>query len=38
VVVERARYRPPAAPGYSSEMKRESIERYLFPGGAEWAS
>jgi L-fuconate dehydratase len=38
VVVERARYRPPAAPGYSSEMKRESIERHLFPGGAEWAS
>jgi L-fuconate dehydratase len=38
VVVERARYRPPAAPGYSSEMKRESIERHLFPGGAEWTS
>ena len=36
VVVERARYRPPAAPGYSSEMKRESIERHLFPGGEEW--
>jgi L-fuconate dehydratase len=36
VVVERARYRAPQAPGYSSEMKRESIERHLFPGGEEW--
>ncbi len=36
VVVERARYRPPSAPGYSSELRRESIERHLFPGGAEW--
>jgi L-fuconate dehydratase len=37
VVVERARYRLPEAPGYSAEMKRESIERHLFPGGAEWS-
>ena len=36
-VVERARYRAPSAPGYSSEMRRESIERYSFPHGAEWA-
>src|SRR4051794_30784770 len=38
VVVERARYRPPSAPGYSSEMKRESIERHLYPSGEEWRS
>jgi L-fuconate dehydratase len=37
VTVERARYRAPEAPGYSAEMKRESIERHLFPGGAEWS-
>ena len=36
-VVERGRYRVPAAPGYSSEMRAESIERYAFPGGAAWA-
>jgi L-fuconate dehydratase len=37
VVVERARYRLPEAPGYSAEIKRESVERHLFPGGAEWS-
>jgi L-fuconate dehydratase len=37
VVVERARYRLPEAPGYSAEMRRASIERHLFPGGAEWS-
>jgi L-fuconate dehydratase len=37
VVVERARYRLPGAPGYSAEMRRASIERHLFPGGPEWS-
>ena len=36
VTVERARYRAPEAPGYSAQMKRESIERHLFPGGVVW--
>ena len=36
-VVERARYAVPSRPGYSSEMRRESIARYLFPHGPEWA-
>src|SRR3954470_22382411 len=36
VVVENGRYVAPAAPGYSGEMHRESIERHVFPGGAEW--
>jgi len=36
-VVERARYRVPARPGYSAEMRRESIARHLFPHGPVWA-
>ena len=30
------RYMPPRAPGYSIEMKRESLERYEFPNGEAW--
>ena len=36
-VVERARYRAPQHPGYSSEMRPESLERHAFPGGAVWS-
>ena len=36
-VVERARYKVPARPGYSAEMRRESIARHLFPHGPVWA-
>jgi L-fuconate dehydratase len=36
-VVEGGRYRAPTAPGYSSEMHVESIERFAFPHGAAWA-
>jgi L-fuconate dehydratase len=36
-VVERARYRVPTAPGYSSEMTRASIDRHRFPDGPEWS-
>ena len=36
-VVERARYQVPARPGYSAEMRRESIARHLFPHGPVWA-
>jgi L-fuconate dehydratase len=36
-VVEGGRYRVPTAPGYSSEMHVESIERFAFPHGAAWA-
>jgi len=36
-VVERARYRAPRQPGYSSEMRPESLERHAFPGGAVWS-
>ena len=31
-VVERARYRAPSRPGYSAEMRRESIARHTVPG------
>jgi L-fuconate dehydratase len=36
-IVERARYRAPSRPGYSSEMRRESIERHVYPDGPVWA-
>jgi L-fuconate dehydratase len=31
------RYMPPRAPGYSIEIKPESLDRYEFPHGAAWA-
>jgi L-fuconate dehydratase len=37
VVIERGRYRLPTSPGYSAEMRAESIARYRHPDGAEWA-
>ena len=37
VVINRARYMPPLQPGYSSEIKKESRERYRFPNGAVWS-
>jgi L-fuconate dehydratase len=36
VVIRGGRYMPPTAPGYSAEMRVESIARYSFPAGAEW--
>ena len=35
-VVENSRYVAPSAPGYSIEMKPESIAYYSFPNGTEW--
>ncbi|HCT76329.1 MAG TPA: fuconate dehydratase [Micromonosporaceae bacterium] len=35
-VVERARYRPPHAPGFSSQMRPESLAHYAFPDGPAW--
>ena len=37
VVLRDGRYMPPEAPGYSIEMKRESLDDYAFPDGATWA-
>ncbi len=36
VVVERGHYQPPTKPGYSIEMKRESLTDYEFPHGKIW--
>lgn len=38
VVLKNGRYQPPAAPGYSIEMKPESIAEYEFPSGSKWRS
>ncbi|HEX6739754.1 MAG TPA: fuconate dehydratase, partial [Vicinamibacteria bacterium] len=35
-VVRGARYRAPLKPGYSIEMKPESLDRFEFPGGRVW--
>jgi L-fuconate dehydratase len=37
VVIRRGRYVVPTAPGYSIEMKPESLREYEYPGGAAWA-
>jgi hypothetical protein len=37
VRVSRGHYAVPDAPGYSIEMKPESLRRYAFPDGAVWA-
>ena len=36
VVIRNGRYRMPTAPGYSIEIKPESLERFAFPSGAVW--
>jgi L-fuconate dehydratase len=36
VTIRNARYLPPEAPGYSAEMKGDSLEQHRFPGGAAW--
>ncbi len=37
VVIRRARYMPPTAPGYSITIKPESRRRHRFPDGEAWA-
>jgi L-fuconate dehydratase len=36
VVMRGGRYMPPAEPGYSAEIRSESLEQHRFPGGAVW--
>ena len=38
VSIVRGHYQLPQAPGYSIEIKPDSLERFSFPQGAEWAS
>jgi len=35
-VIQNGCYMPPEAPGYSCEMKEESLQQYEFPDGAVW--
>jgi len=37
VVIRNGRYMPPRKPGYSIEMRAETLRRYEFPHGEEWA-
>jgi L-fuconate dehydratase len=36
VTLRHGRYMPPKRPGYSIEMKPESLNRHEFPSGAVW--
>jgi L-fuconate dehydratase len=36
VVIRDAKYVVPTMPGYSAQMRPESLARYNFPNGAEW--
>ena len=36
VEIRDGRYRVPMRPGYSAEMRRESLERFAFPAGEAW--
>ena len=37
VVIRNGRYMPPEAPGYSIEMKPDSLDEHEFPAGRVWA-
>ena len=37
VRIHRGRYVMPETPGYSIEMRAESLARYAFPDGEEWS-
>lgn len=37
VEIRRGRYMPPRAPGYSIEIRPDSLRRYEFPNGEAWA-
>ena len=36
VRVVHGRYQAPSLPGYSAEMKPDSVEAYGYPGGSAW--
>jgi L-fuconate dehydratase len=38
VQIRAGHYLVPTAPGFSAEMRRESLERYRFPDGPAWTS
>jgi len=38
VLMKGDRYMPPLAPGYSIEMKKDSLDYFEFPDGEAWNS
>jgi L-fuconate dehydratase len=38
VTIRGGRYMPPTRPGYSIEMKPDSLREYTYPGGTAWVS
>jgi L-alanine-DL-glutamate epimerase and related enzymes of enolase superfamily len=38
VVIRDGRYQLPTRPGYSAQMRADSLARYRYPDGPEWAS
>ena len=38
VVIESGAYRLPTRAGYSAEMRPESLARYRYPDGEDWAT
>nr|XP_003406427.1 mitochondrial enolase superfamily member 1 isoform X3 [Loxodonta africana] len=36
VIIKKASYMPPEDPGYSTEMKEESVKKHQFPDGEVW--
>jgi L-fuconate dehydratase len=36
VIIEKGRYMPPTKPGYSIEMRRESLDEFEYPAGSAW--
>jgi L-fuconate dehydratase len=36
VEIRDGRYRVPTRPGYSAQIRPESLERFAFPGGEVW--
>jgi L-fuconate dehydratase len=36
VVIREGRYMPPRAPGWSIQMRPESLSRFAYPAGAAW--
>ncbi|KXV04108.1 fuconate dehydratase [Caballeronia megalochromosomata] len=37
VTIRRGRYMPPSRPGYSIEMKRDTLSRFQYPDGPVWS-
>ena len=35
-IIKKAQYQTPLSPGYSTELKKECIEKFCYPSGSEW--